>query len=337
MDALSQLVSAIPFGIASLHAPSQTLATIDWTGAIYPDRTPAFLTGNSRSQTEYYKNGLVKTEIDELRLRDRYYDLTSGRFLRRDVYEGSMDDPLSLHKYAYAHSNPVVFTDPSGLITKMDLVAAFNVADILLTLVSPDPISIALLAATPPGVPTGFVKGLNKVFGGVSRGPLYARMAQATARISNTLEDSALAARSFMTSKGFKPPFISDEYLRGLKTYLPSRTVGKVVDFVSEGKNGLIFVEAKPRITPEDLANSINPGGKLVGTKNALEAVYTRGSQAFPGVERQIITATDVSNISSKTTSRIYKVPTGTPGEFQVYQNGAPAMPNGVPVFLQEI
>ncbi|NES97739.1 MAG: RHS repeat protein [Desertifilum sp. SIO1I2] len=75
VDALSQLVSATPFGIASLHAPSQTLATIDWTGAIYPDRTPAFLTGNSRSQTEYYKNSLVKTKIDELRNRTGYrYD-----------------------------------------------------------------------------------------------------------------------------------------------------------------------------------------------------------------------------------------------------------------------
>nr|WP_322712654.1 putative Ig domain-containing protein [Nostoc sp. ChiSLP03a]MDZ8213882.1 putative Ig domain-containing protein [Nostoc sp. ChiSLP03a] len=270
-------------------------------------------------------------------LRDRYYDTNSGRFIRRDIYEGSTDDPLSLHKYVYAHSNPVVLTDPSGLITKMDLVAAFKVADILLTLAFPDPVSIAMLVATPPGVPAGFVKGLNKVFGGVSRGPIFARMAQGTARLSNALEDSASAARAFMASKGFKPPFISDEYLQGLKSFLPSRTVGKVVDFVSEGKNGLVFVEAKSQLTAAQLANSIGPGGKMVGTSNALETIYKHGGQAFPGVERQIITASDLSKISTGTTGKLSKVPTGIPGEFQVYQNGIPAMPNGIPVFLHQI
>ena|GEM_PF-1727648 len=47
-------------------------------------------------------------------LRARYYDPTLGRFISRDAYQGSLDDPMSLHKYQYAHANPVVNTDPSG-------------------------------------------------------------------------------------------------------------------------------------------------------------------------------------------------------------------------------
>jgi hypothetical protein len=48
-------------------------------------------------------------------LRNRFYDITSGRFLRRDIYEGWFDEPLSLHKYAYVHNNPVNLIDPLGL------------------------------------------------------------------------------------------------------------------------------------------------------------------------------------------------------------------------------
>ena len=31
-----------------------------------------------------------------------------------DSYEGSIDDPVSLHKYLYANSNPVMYSDPIG-------------------------------------------------------------------------------------------------------------------------------------------------------------------------------------------------------------------------------
>ncbi|MFP4299753.1 MAG: RHS repeat-associated core domain-containing protein [Spirulinaceae cyanobacterium] len=47
-------------------------------------------------------------------LRQRYYDPSSGRFTRRDTYEGRLGDPVSLHKYIYANSNPVSYIDPSG-------------------------------------------------------------------------------------------------------------------------------------------------------------------------------------------------------------------------------
>jgi RHS repeat-associated protein len=50
-------------------------------------------------------------------LRARYYDTSMGRFTRRDTYEGSLAEPLSLHKYIYANSNPVSRIDPSGLLS----------------------------------------------------------------------------------------------------------------------------------------------------------------------------------------------------------------------------
>jgi uncharacterized protein RhaS with RHS repeats len=47
-------------------------------------------------------------------MRARYYNPAVGRFQTADPYEGSIQYPLTLHKYVYAVNNPVNFVDPSG-------------------------------------------------------------------------------------------------------------------------------------------------------------------------------------------------------------------------------
>jgi hypothetical protein len=42
------------------------------------------------------------------------YNPINGAFNRVDPYAGNMQDPQSLHKYAYVHNNPVNGIDPSG-------------------------------------------------------------------------------------------------------------------------------------------------------------------------------------------------------------------------------
>lgn len=46
--------------------------------------------------------------------RARYLNTTTGRFWSMDSAEGSLGDPLSLHKYTYAGSDPVNKVDPTG-------------------------------------------------------------------------------------------------------------------------------------------------------------------------------------------------------------------------------
>jgi len=53
-------------------------------------------------------------------LRARYYAHRQGRFATRDPFEGFRNDPMSLHKYLYAHGNPVMNRDPSGLFSLPD-------------------------------------------------------------------------------------------------------------------------------------------------------------------------------------------------------------------------
>ncbi len=46
----------------------------------------------------------------------RFYDPEAGRFLSEDLFEGTTDDPPSLHRYTYAKVNPTVYWDPTGEI-----------------------------------------------------------------------------------------------------------------------------------------------------------------------------------------------------------------------------
>ncbi|MBP0035957.1 MAG: RHS repeat-associated core domain-containing protein, partial [Roseofilum sp. Belize BBD 4] len=66
----------------------------------------------------------VETGLDYLRA--RYYDPTLGRFISRDAYQGSLNDPMSQHKYQYAHANPVVNTDPSGYFSLGQIAATLT-------------------------------------------------------------------------------------------------------------------------------------------------------------------------------------------------------------------
>jgi RHS repeat-associated protein len=48
--------------------------------------------------------------------RARCYDQRSGRFWSMDLLEAFGGDPAAIHKYTYAHNNPVTRRDPSGLL-----------------------------------------------------------------------------------------------------------------------------------------------------------------------------------------------------------------------------
>jgi RHS repeat-associated protein len=69
--------------------------------------------------------------IGDYYLRQRFYDISSGRFSRMDTYEGRNEEPLTLHKYLYSQSNPAMGIDPTGLSmwSIADVSAAHKIAN----------------------------------------------------------------------------------------------------------------------------------------------------------------------------------------------------------------
>ncbi len=60
-------------------------------------------------------------------LRARYMDVGRGRFWSMDEFPGVRSDPLSLHKYLYANSDPVNGIDPSGKTTVTEVLTVGRV------------------------------------------------------------------------------------------------------------------------------------------------------------------------------------------------------------------
>jgi RHS repeat-associated protein len=54
-------------------------------------------------------------------LRRRWYDPATGRFNTLDSFFGNLQDPQSLHKYAYTHANPINSSDPVGLSSESEI------------------------------------------------------------------------------------------------------------------------------------------------------------------------------------------------------------------------
>jgi RHS repeat-associated protein len=60
-------------------------------------------------------------------LRARFLDTRVGRFVSSDPFPFALTDPATLHRYAYAHGDPINYQDPTGLFGLSDLSAVQSI------------------------------------------------------------------------------------------------------------------------------------------------------------------------------------------------------------------
>lgn len=58
-------------------------------------------------------------------------DPSTGSFTTMDTYAGRLSNPMSLHKYMFANSNPVKYCDPSGHCSMLDMTMAIGAQAII--------------------------------------------------------------------------------------------------------------------------------------------------------------------------------------------------------------
>lgn len=68
-----------------------------------------------------YSGEQFDSNLDQYYLRARYYNQNVGRFHTMDSWKGNNKNPLSLNKYNYTESNPVMNVDPSGRFMILEL------------------------------------------------------------------------------------------------------------------------------------------------------------------------------------------------------------------------
>ena len=95
----------------------------------FGENDPAGTSGNTTGTTENnyrYTGEQLDPNLGFYYLRARYMDPRVGRFVGMDEHPGTDSDPISTHRFQYAHHSPISNTDPSGFETLAGQSTAMN-------------------------------------------------------------------------------------------------------------------------------------------------------------------------------------------------------------------
>ena len=109
-----------------------TRALVNQTGAVTDtynyDAFGLILDKTGSTPNDYlYTGEQYDPNIGFYYLRARYMNPAVGRFVTMDAYQGSLYDPVSLHKYVYANANPITYADPGGKFSISECISTITV------------------------------------------------------------------------------------------------------------------------------------------------------------------------------------------------------------------
>jgi len=76
------------------------------------------MSSSGEGTTSYDFAGETRDYTGLIYLRARYISTAQGRFLSRDTWPPDHRQPMSLNAWLYAYANPVMYTDPTGNVTR---------------------------------------------------------------------------------------------------------------------------------------------------------------------------------------------------------------------------
>jgi RHS repeat-associated protein len=195
-------------------------------------------------------------------LRDRFYDSDTGRFTRRDKYEGQLGEPLTLHDYLYAHSDPINLLDPSGKFSIGEKVAASVIAGILADLILPNPVNSGIPNGEEP-LPPGLEKLLLEAVIGIVLAKSFSGLFKAIPRgggsgfkFINLLPERLATELAVAARHGISP------FKVGSSAFQKVIDDGETLKWAITEGGGLLMV---PKYAGSDeIAHSVITGGKAV-------------------------------------------------------------------------
>ncbi|MGL6095828.1 MAG: RHS repeat-associated core domain-containing protein, partial [Fimbriiglobus sp.] len=119
----------------------------------------AEVTGAASQTPHGYRGERWDAVLDKSINRARYLDVGTGRFLGTDPYAGDVYDPISLHRFVYASSDPVNMTDPTGMFSVGGMSVSISVGNIVSGGISYGAQQVARGHAT--GMSTGLTFGVT--------------------------------------------------------------------------------------------------------------------------------------------------------------------------------
>jgi RHS repeat-associated protein len=138
--------NALKFFVYDGHGSVRHLA--DNTGALISGQNFNYdAYGNRKDSASAQTNLLYSGEwYDNVTLqyylRARWYSPATGRFNTMDPFAGNNQDPQSLHKYLYAHCNPINSSDPSGTYSFGEMVCVAGIIGCLSGIIAGEVIRI---------------------------------------------------------------------------------------------------------------------------------------------------------------------------------------------------
>jgi choice-of-anchor A domain-containing protein/RHS repeat-associated protein len=113
-------------GLGSTRALSDTIGAL--TDTYDYEAFGELLNQTGSTENSYLFTGeQFDAGLNQYYLRARYYNQQIGRFTQLDTWMGNNQDPISLHKYLYAASDPVTYVDPTGNFGLAEFGASYNV------------------------------------------------------------------------------------------------------------------------------------------------------------------------------------------------------------------